>query len=146
MTNQKYPEMNETWVAFIKKSNALQQGTLLRNIDVWKFLVQVHPDSFTLTLLISIATRIHFQICPPFTRSTVGIECNRTRILLLNQSFIIAFNSDFIPKIVYLLADSRDRSLSGYVNFTLSYMDISELDLPKEPDNPRNITFCRYLP
>ena len=46
----------------------------------------------------------------------------------LTQGFIIAFTSEFIPKLVYKVQYSPDGSLSGYTNFTLSYFDPADFE------------------
>jgi len=54
------------------------------------------------------------------------------RIAVIVNAFIIAFTSEFIPKLVYRTFYSEDNSLKGYINFTLSYYDLG------------NSTICRY--
>lgn len=44
------------------------------------------------------------------------------------QALIIAFTSDFIPKLVYQLTVSKDNSLKGFLQFSLSKFDISDLE------------------
>jgi hypothetical protein len=41
-------------------------------------------------------------------------------ISIISQAFVIGLTSDFIPKAVYMYVYSKDTSLEGYVNFTLS--------------------------
>ena len=70
------------------------------------------------------------------------------RISIITNAFIIALTSEFIPKMVYRGFYSQDGSLHGYVNFSLSYMDMAHYD-PKSSLHPdivnmsENIT-CRY--
>ncbi|KAK7582131.1 hypothetical protein V9T40_013576 [Parthenolecanium corni] len=66
------------------------------------------------------------------------------KIAVFTNSFILAFTSDFVPKLVYVFIESKDYSLTGYLEYSLSYMNVSHLDLPKLPPNPENITVCRY--
>ena len=61
------------------------------------------------------------------------------------QSFIIAFTSDLIPKLVYMLTESKNYSMEGYLEYSLSYMNVSELNLDELPHNPENITYCRFV-
>ena len=73
------------------------------------------------------------------------------RISVVTNAFIIAFTSEFIPRLVYKYKYSGDHSLNGYLNFTLSYFnpidfenhthdDVNMLD-PKDIIHPK---FCRY--
>lgn len=70
------------------------------------------------------------------------------RISIITNAFIIALTSEFIPKMVYRGFYSPDGSLHGYVNFSLSYMDMAHYD-PASSLHPdivnmdENIT-CRY--
>ena len=50
------------------------------------------------------------------------------------QGFIIAFTSDFIPRLVYRIHYSPDGSLSGYTNFRLSAFATSDLKDRHEVD------------
>ncbi|XP_023339966.1 anoctamin-1 isoform X4 [Eurytemora carolleeae] len=59
------------------------------------------------------------------------------RIAVITNAFIIAFTSEFIPKIVYRVHYSEDGSLKNYVNFTLSYFEQSDGD-------GNSTGLCRY--
>ena len=50
------------------------------------------------------------------------------RLSIITNAFIIALTSEFIPKLVYRSFYSQDGSLHGYVNFSLSYFDMKDLD------------------
>ena len=50
------------------------------------------------------------------------------RISIITNAFIIALTSEFIPKMVYRGFYSKDGSLHGYVNFSLSYFDMDHHD------------------
>lgn len=68
---------------------------------------------------------------------------------LLFQAFIMAFTSDMIPRMVYLYAYSKEASMRGYVNNSLSIYNISQIpdrNMPEERDNWfENLTAtCRY--
>jgi len=39
------------------------------------------------------------------------------------QAFIIAFSSNFIPRIVYMMTVSPDRTDVGFLNHSLAYFD-----------------------
>ena len=59
------------------------------------------------------------------------------------QAFIIAFTSEFIPKLVYKYRFSPDLSLNGYTDFTLSVFDIKDFGA-NSPTQFINATTCRY--
>lgn len=63
------------------------------------------------------------------------------------QAFIMAFTSDMIPRMVYLYVLSKDRSMSGYVNSSLSIYNISQIhpqNMPEERWYDNSTTTCRY--
>lgn len=45
------------------------------------------------------------------------------KLSVLNNAVIIAFTSELIPRLYYLLKYNPQGDLVGYVNFTLSYFD-----------------------
>lgn len=63
-----------------------------------------------------------------------------SKLAVVTNGFIIAFTSDFIPRLVYLLMVSKDYSLRGFLNNSLSIMDTHDLE------NQLNTTveYCRY--
>lgn len=69
-----------------------------------------------------------------------------TRISVLVNAFILAFTSEFIPKLVY--KSQGDGTLNGYINASLASISISDLHGP--PENPNQnvnmtgMTTCRY--
>jgi hypothetical protein len=67
-------------------------------------------------------------------------KCNSNSI---SKAFIIAFTSEFIPKLVYKYRFSPDMTLNGYTDFTLSKFDPEDFgqSKPKLVDNP---AICRY--
>lgn len=61
------------------------------------------------------------------------------------QAAIIAFTSEFVPKLVYRYGYNNTGSLEGYVEFSLSVFDVKDLEpesIPKEP-KIANVTQCR---
>ena len=54
-----------------------------------------------------------------------------TRIAVITNAFIIAITSDFIPQLVYKYSYSTSGNMQGYVNFTLSYFNTTDLDTGK---------------
>ena len=66
------------------------------------------------------------------------------RISIITNAFIIALTSEFIPKAVYRGFYSDDGSLNGYVNFTLSYFDPSDMDRSSNLNLTLAPDLCRY--
>lgn len=89
----------------------------------------------------------------------VRFNQNKSNINLLKISFafifcwqaaIIAFTSEFIPKLVYLYGYSPDQTLSGYTNFSLSEFKVQYFAPQSVPDDPKmeifgNVTQCRFV-
>lgn len=67
------------------------------------------------------------------------------KLSVISNGFIIAFTSDFIPRLIYRIFES-DGSLNGYLNFTLSTFNISDLEERSQPHLTEyfNLTTCRY--
>lgn len=65
-----------------------------------------------------------------------------SKLAVITNAFIIAFTSDFIPHLVYLLNVSPNYSLEGYLNHSLAYMDTKDLDLTLPPAT--SLKYCRY--
>ncbi|CAH3023696.1 unnamed protein product [Porites evermanni] len=73
---------------------------------------------------------------------------------VLVNAFVLAFTSEFIPRLVYRNSYSADGTLAGYVNNSLSYFNVSDwdtLNLTGEPDDKYayqelnyTMDFCRY--
>uniref|UniRef100_A0A3P9HUS4 Anoctamin n=1 Tax=Oryzias latipes TaxID=8090 RepID=A0A3P9HUS4_ORYLA len=66
---------------------------------------------------------------------------------VVTNAFIMAFTSDMIPRMVYLYVLSKDRSMSGYVNSSLSIYNISQIhpqNMPEERWYDNSTTTCRY--
>ncbi|XP_046854915.1 anoctamin-4-like isoform X3 [Xenia sp. Carnegie-2017] len=69
---------------------------------------------------------------------------------VLVNAFVIAFTSDFIPKMVYKYSYSPDESLDGYLNNSLSYYDTTLWNNESRPDEKYKVEgvkrplYCRY--
>lgn len=66
------------------------------------------------------------------------------KISVITSALIIAFSSNFIPRMIYMATAHSD---SGYVNFTLAYYNVSDFsELNKSIINTTfgNVTTCRY--
>ncbi|XP_053689723.1 anoctamin-1 isoform X2 [Sabethes cyaneus] len=67
------------------------------------------------------------------------------KLSVITNGFIIAFTSDFIPKLIYRLTVSSDGSLNGYLNYTLAYFNTSDFQRGSEPfQSQYNVEICRY--
>ncbi|XP_049525056.1 anoctamin-4-like [Dermacentor silvarum] len=70
------------------------------------------------------------------------------RCAVICNAFLIAFTSEFIPRLVYQVRHSKGLSLSGYVNFTLATFDTSDYDEAHRPENGTLdgsiVRECRY--
>ncbi|XP_062868559.1 anoctamin-1a [Trichomycterus rosablanca] len=82
----------------------------------------------------------------------IGIWYNLLRGLskfaVIVNAFVIAFTSDFIPRLVYKYVYSADGTLHGFVNHTLSLFNVSDFQPDKSPLQPMNLGYkvdiCRY--
>ena len=66
------------------------------------------------------------------------------------QAVIIAFTSEFIPKLVYRYGYSDDQTLNGYTNFSLSVFATKDFQpqsvpLPSVISDTGNVTECRLV-
>lgn len=78
-----------------------------------------------------------------------GILRGISAIAVISNGVIIAFTSEFIPKLVYRYGYSADTSMEGYTNFSLSVFNVNDFQSKSIPDDPQtdifgNITYCRY--
>ena len=66
------------------------------------------------------------------------------RISIITNALIIALTSEFIPKMVYVYFYSQDQTLEGYVDFSLSHFDMSDIDAESRMDLRNASASCRY--
>ncbi|KAJ9596645.1 hypothetical protein L9F63_012342, partial [Diploptera punctata] len=67
------------------------------------------------------------------------------KLSVITNGFIIAFTSDFIPHLVYAMTVSQNGTLDGYLEFSLSTFNTSDLDKDSRPFNSSyNVSICRY--
>ncbi|EFA04121.2 anoctamin-5 isoform X2 [Tribolium castaneum] len=66
------------------------------------------------------------------------------KLSVVTNGFIIAFTSEFIPRIIYTMYVSKDHSLTGYLNFSLSYFNTSHFQNESAPRNYASEAICRY--
>jgi len=66
------------------------------------------------------------------------------------QAFIISWTSEFIPKMVYKFQINESKDLSGYVNHSLSFFNVSDFQPRSNPDEDKAdqlgvVTICRFV-
>ncbi|EDW38547.1 GL11957 [Drosophila persimilis] len=67
------------------------------------------------------------------------------KLSVITNGFIIAFTSDMIPRLVYRNYVSKDGTLNGYLDFTLSEFKVSDSPtLNSLAGDLSNITSCKY--
>lgn len=82
----------------------------------------------------------------------IGIWYNILRgvgkLAVIINAFVISFTSDFIPRLVYLYMYSKDGTMHGFVNHTLSSFDVSDFQNGTAPNDPLDLGYevqiCRY--
>uniref|UniRef100_A0A4W6FZ87 Anoctamin n=1 Tax=Lates calcarifer TaxID=8187 RepID=A0A4W6FZ87_LATCA len=60
------------------------------------------------------------------------------------NAFVISFTSDFIPRLVYQYTYSQTGTMHGFIDYTLSYFNVSNFKPGTAPQNSGDITVCRY--
>ncbi|CAG0884101.1 unnamed protein product [Darwinula stevensoni] len=65
------------------------------------------------------------------------------KLAVLTNAFIIAFTSNFIPRIVYRMNVSPDDSLKGFLNHSLAYFNVSDFP-PEYAPQVSGHSVCRY--
>ncbi|VDK32493.1 unnamed protein product [Taenia asiatica] len=74
-----------------------------------------------------------------------GILTAISALAIRTNACLIAFTSEYLTRMTYIFYYSPNRSLEGYLNFTLSYMNVSRFELtPKDEMLLNNSTYCRY--
>lgn len=67
------------------------------------------------------------------------------RISIVSNGFIIAFSSQFIPKLVYNMKINKELVDVGFLNYTLASFDIRDFQAGHGPEeNPWNVTMCHF--
>ncbi|XP_059176973.1 anoctamin-4-like isoform X2 [Physella acuta] len=78
-----------------------------------------------------------------------GILQGISTVAVMSNAAIIAFTSEFIPKLVYQYSYSENNNLDGYLNFSLSVFNVADFEkdsIPSKYDKAEfgNVTQCRY--
>ncbi|CAF1466810.1 unnamed protein product, partial [Adineta steineri] len=86
----------------------------------------------------------------PFKAADIGIWSDIfsgvSYLAVLTNAIVIAWTSEFIPKMAYRILQSTGSSLSGYVDWTLTSISIADYNSTGRmpPDVPGGLTYCRY--
>ena len=67
-------------------------------------------------------------------------------ISVLVNAFVLAFTSDFIPRLVYKTRYGKEGSLEGYLNNSLSFFDVDNFTSDERPMSSlpfTNLSYCR---
>ena len=68
------------------------------------------------------------------------------RISVASNAVIIAFSSNFIPKLVYTMKLNEDHTEEGFLESSLAYFDTGDFPERTAPsENPWNVSVCRYF-
>ena len=86
----------------------------------------------------------------PSRVSNIGLWYNVMHVLgklsVITSAMIIAFSSNFIPRMMYMAFVSPNHTDEGYVNFTLAYFNVSDFQVGTGPLNTTfgDVSVCRY--
>ncbi|KAK2583391.1 hypothetical protein KPH14_009379 [Odynerus spinipes] len=70
-----------------------------------------------------------------------------SKISIITNAFIIAFTSNFIPRLVYRITVSDNYSLEGFLEYSLAKFDTSDFKNGTQPemkDDQKKVDICRY--
>ncbi|CAF0870311.1 unnamed protein product [Rotaria sp. Silwood1] len=89
---------------------------------------------------------IDFHECNEPIRPDFERQVRSTRLNRRTGAAVIAWTSEFIPKLAYQIIEGKGTSLDGYVNWTLSSFPISDYNKTGTMNQhiPSNLTYCRY--
>ncbi|KAK9737785.1 Calcium-activated chloride channel [Popillia japonica] len=66
------------------------------------------------------------------------------KLSVVTNGFIIAFTSNFIPRLVYRISFSKDQTLNGYLNHSLAYFNTTDFQDDSFPNTSVQYEVCRY--
>ncbi|KAK0395415.1 hypothetical protein QR680_001269 [Steinernema hermaphroditum] len=98
-------------------------------------ILEIRLDAYKFTVTIRRPLATSARNLGMWTTILDGIS----KVAVLTNALVIAFTSDFVPKVLYLLTHT---SLIGYVEDSLSYFDATGLII-KNSDF-KNVTVCRF--
>ncbi|XP_065083351.1 anoctamin-5 isoform X2 [Ochlerotatus camptorhynchus] len=93
---------------------------------------------------------LYYKRAVPQRARSIGMWYNVMHVLgkvaVISSAFIIAFSSNFIPRLVYMYVVSADKTDRGYLNHTLAYFNVSDFEPGAAPIASKfdNVTICRY--
>lgn len=68
-----------------------------------------------------------------------------SKLAVISNAFIIAFSSNFIPRLVYMISVSPDHTDVGFLNHSLAVFDTRDFENDTAPIHPSyNVSICRY--
>nr|XP_023683039.1 anoctamin-1-like [Paramormyrops kingsleyae]XP_023683040.1 anoctamin-1-like [Paramormyrops kingsleyae]XP_023683041.1 anoctamin-1-like [Paramormyrops kingsleyae]XP_023683042.1 anoctamin-1-like [Paramormyrops kingsleyae]XP_023683043.1 anoctamin-1-like [Paramormyrops kingsleyae] len=88
----------------------------------------------------------------PARAKDIGIWYNilsgLSKVAIVVNAFVIAFTSDFIPRLVYQYGYSPDGTMHGFINHTLSYFNVTHFEPNTDPLQPFHLGYqvnvCRF--
>ncbi|KAJ8002519.1 hypothetical protein DPEC_G00159750 [Dallia pectoralis] len=116
---------------------ALMNNIIEVRVDAWKFTTQFRRP---------VAAKAHSIGAWQEILNGVAV------LSVVTNAFIVSFTSDMIPRLVYMYAYSKDLTMKGYINDSLSVFNISDFHQDNEPEPEENeswfnssvTTTCRY--
>ncbi|XP_059484748.1 anoctamin-1 isoform X2 [Neocloeon triangulifer] len=68
------------------------------------------------------------------------------KLSVITNAFIIAFTTEFIPRLVYKYAVSSNQSLEGYLDFSLASFNVTDFEDGSRPQmrGTEHVEVCRY--
>ena len=78
-----------------------------------------------------------------------GILESLTYLSVIVNAFVLAFTSELVPRLTYIYYKSENRSLDGYLDWSLSSFNVSEFTSSERPDKPflnlnETRPYCRF--
>ncbi|ELU07311.1 hypothetical protein CAPTEDRAFT_153854 [Capitella teleta] len=107
-------------------------------------IIEIRLDAYKLTTQMRRSVALRAQDIGIWLNILQGI----TFMAVLTNAFIIAWTSDFVPKLVYRYTQEPG-TLDGYVNQSLSFFDVKDFQERSIPKNNASelfgdVTYCRY--
>lgn len=93
---------------------------------------------------------LYYKRAVPQRARNIGIWFNVMhvvgKIAVISSAFIIAFSSNFIPRLVYMYVVNPNKTDHGYLNHTMAYFNVADFEQGAAPQYTKyeNVTMCRY--